>query len=167
MIENLANGFEEGFGAMQFGYFKQQENDTEFQFFGVYLALVIAAYSGLRVLVTENPVPDVRARDFRETARLGAGLSPVTRFYGDEVRLTGLEATIKRSSSLIQLGYAVDRSDSLFAKHLRTTRNELLPGSALLKRLVRDDPDEGSRIAWNLMDEARYLDTTTGVTRHD
>ena len=167
MIENLANGFDEGFGAMQFGYFKQQENDTEFQFFGVYLALVIAAYSGLRVLVSENPVPDVRARDFRESARLGAGLSPVTRFYGDEVRLTELEATLKRSSSLIQLGYAVDRSDSLFAKHLRTTRNELLPGSALLKRLVRDDPDEGSRIAWNLMDEARYLDTTTGVTRHD
>lgn len=167
MVENLGSGFEEGFGAIQFGYFKQQENDTEFQFFGVYLALVISAYTGLRVLVSENPVPDVRGRDFREMARLGAGLSPVTRFYGDEVRLTDLERTLKRSSALVQLGYAIERSDSLFAKHLRTTRNELLPGSALLKRIVRDDPDEGSRIAWNLMDEAKYLDTTAGLVIHD
>jgi CRISPR-associated protein Csc3 len=162
MVENLGSGFEEGFGAMQFGYFKQQENDTEFQFFGVYLALVISAYTGLRVLVSENPVPDIRGRDFREMARLGAGLSPVTRFYGDEVRLTDLERTLKRSSALIQLGYAIERSDSLFAKHLRTTRNEPLPGSALLKRIVRDDPDEGSRVAWNLMDEAKYLDMARG-----
>lgn len=167
MVENLASGFTEGFGAIQFGYFKQQENDTEFQFFGVYLALAISAYTGLRVLVSENPVPDIRGRDFREMARLGGGLSPVTRFYGDEVRLAEVERTLKRSSALIQLGYAVDRSDSLFAKHLRTTRNELLPGSALLKRIVRDDPDEGSKIAWNLMDEAKYLDMTAGLVIHE
>lgn len=167
LAENLAQGFEEGFGALQMGYFKPHENETEFQFFGVYVALAIAAYTGLRVLVTENPVPELRGRDFSEAARFGAGMAPVKRFYGDAVPLVDLEGTLQRTSALIRLGYAIDRSDSLFAKHLRVTRSERLPGSHLLKRIVRDDPDEGSRIAWNLMDEARYLDVTTGVTTHD
>jgi CRISPR-associated protein Csc3 len=167
LAESLSQGFDEGFGALQMGYFKPHENDTEFQFFGVYVALAVAAYTGLRVLVTENPVPELRGRDFPEAARLGAGMAPVKRFYGDAVRLADLEGTLQRTSALIQLGYAIEHSDSLFAKHLRVTRSERLPGSHLLKRIVRDDPDEGSRIAWNLMDEARYLDITTGVTTHD
>jgi CRISPR-associated protein Csc3 len=74
LAESLSHGFEEGFGALQMGYFKPHENETEFQFFGVYVALAIAAYTGLRVLVTENPVPELRGRDFSETARLGAGM---------------------------------------------------------------------------------------------
>lgn len=167
MVENLAQGFDEGFGALQMGYFKPHTNETEYQFFGVYLALVIASHTGLRVLVSENPVPELRGRDFDELARLGAGMTPVKRFYGDAVELDELDVTLKRASALIQLGYANEHDDALFAKHLRTTRNKPLPGSHLLKRLAQADPDEGSRAAWNLMDEARYLDVTTGVSTND
>lgn len=167
MVENLAQGFDEGFGALQMGYFKPHTNETEYQFFGVYLALVIAGHTGLRVLVSENPVPELRGRDFDELARLGAGLTQVKRFYGDAVELDELDATLKRASALIQLGYANEHDDALFAKYLRTMRNKPLPGSHLLKRLAQADPDEGSRAAWSLMDEARYLDMTTGVSTND
>ena len=165
MVENLAQGFEEGFGAVQMGYYKPNDNDTEFQFFGVYLALSIASYAGLRVFVSENPIPELRGRDFQEMARLGAGLTPVKRFYGDAITLDEFEDTLTSASALIRLGYANAREDSLFAKYLRATRNKALPGSYLLKRIVRDSPDEGSRVAWNLMDEAKHLDTTTGVSQ--
>lgn len=168
MMESLAQDFSSGFGTAPMGYFKPQDNDTEFQFFGVYVALALAAYSGLRVLVTENPIPELRARDFKETARLGAGLTPVHRFYGEAVTLDELEPTLKSASALIQLGYENERKDSLVPKYLRATRNKRLPGSYLLKRIAQNDPDEGSRAAWNLMDEAKYLDIHTGVTtNHD
>lgn len=167
MAESLSQGFDRGFGAVEFGYFKPHQNDTEFQFFGVFLALTIAAHSGLRVYVSENPIPDLRARDFQEMGRLGAGLSPVKRFYREAVELDDFETTLKRTAALIQLGYANGRDDSLFAKYLRATRNKPLPGSYLLKRVAQNNPDEGSRIAWNLMDQARYLDTSTGLTIHD
>lgn len=164
MIESLKQGFREGAGTVPMGYFKPHDNETEFQFFGVYVALAIASYTGLRVLISENPIPEIRARDFKETARLGAGMTPIHRFYGESVTLDELEPTIKSASALIRLGYASEQQDSLLPKFLRATRNKHLPGSYLLKRIVQTDPDEGSRTAWNLMDEAKYLDTTTGVT---
>lgn len=168
MVESLAQGFEEGVGTAPMGYFKPHDNDTEFQFFGVYLALVIASYTGLRVLVSENPIPELRARDFKETARLGAGLTPVHRFYGEAVKLDELESVLKSASALIRLGYGSERKDSLFPKYLRATRNKDLPGSYLLKRIAQNAPDEGSRAAWNLMDEAKHLDMEAGVNRtHD
>jgi len=168
MMESLTQGYTEGIGTAPMGYYKPNENETEFQFFGVYVALAIASYSGLRVLVTENPIPELRARDFKETARLGAGLTPVHRFYGESVTLEELEPTLNSASALIQLGYENERKDSLVPKYLRATRNRQLPGSYLLKRIAQNDPDEGSRAAWNLMDEAKYLDMHTGVTTtHD
>lgn len=163
MMESMMQGFEEGFGSFEMAYHKQSENQTEFEFFGVYLALAIAGFTGLRVYVSSNPVPDLKARDFDEMARIGAGLSQTSRFYGESVRLTELQTTLRTSSALISLGYATERKDSLFPKYLRATRNKMLPGSYLLKRIAQDDPDEGSRIAWNLMDEAKHLDTNTGV----
>ncbi|MFB6283634.1 MAG: type I-D CRISPR-associated protein Cas10d/Csc3, partial [Halobacteria archaeon] len=163
MVESMMQNFEEGFGSFEMSYYKQRENQTEFEFFGVYIALAIAGFTGLRVYVSSNPVPDLRARDFDEMARIGAGLSQTSRFYGDSVRLSELQDTLRSASALISLGYAMERKDSLFPKYLRATRNKLLPGSYLLKRIAQEDPDEGSRAAWNLMDEAKYLDTMTGV----
>lgn len=163
MVESMMQGFDEGFGSFEMAYYKQSENQTEFEFFGIYLALAIAGFTGLRVYVSSNPVPDLRARDFDEMARIGAGLSQTSRFYGESVRLTELQEMLRSASALISLGYATERKDSLFPKYLRATRNKLLPGSYLLKRIAQNDPDEGSRVAWSLMDEAKYLDTTTGV----
>jgi len=163
MVESMMQGFDDGFGSFEMAYYKQSENQTEFEFFGIFVALAVAGFTGLRVYVSANPVPDLRARDFDEMARIGAGLSQTSRFYGESVRLTELQDTLRTASALISLGYATERKDSLFPKYLRATRNKLLPGSYLLKRIAQNNPDEGSRIAWNLMDEAKYLDTTTGV----
>lgn len=170
MVESLMQDFEEGFGGFEFAYFKSKENDTEFEFFGVYLALAIAGFTGLRVYVSRNPVPNLRARDFDEMARIGLGLSQVSNFYGESVSLTELENTLRHASALIRLGYAHSKTkdknnnprDSFFPKYLRVTRNKPLPGSYLLKRLAQSSDDEAKNARY-LLDEARYLDVTTGV----
>jgi len=163
MIETLDQGYDSGsqFGARTLGYFKPKDHDTEFQFFGVFAALAIAAYSGLRVAVSESPIPDLRARDFRAYAHIGGGFTQVHDFYGTDVPLSALHEQLHAAAALIRLGYGSDRNDSLFAKYLRVTRNQLLPGSHLLKRTAQAD-DGGN--AQYLLEEARVLDETTGLT---
>lgn len=163
MIETLDQGFDPDrqYGARTLAYFKPKDNDTEFQFFGVFAALAIAAYSGLRVAVSESPIPDVQGRDFRAFAHVGGGFTQVHDFYGTDVPLSALEERLRAAAALIRLGYGTDRNDALFAKYLRMTRNELLPGSHLLKRIAQADDGRGARY---LLEEARVLDETTGIT---
>jgi len=163
MIETLDQGFDPDsqYGAQTLAYFKPKDNDTEFQFFGVFAALAIATYSGLRVAISESPIPDVRGRDFRTFAHVGGGFTQVHNFYGTNIPLSALEDRLHAAAALIRLGYGTDRNDALFAKYLRMTRNELLPGSHLLKRLAQTD-DGGS--ARYLLEEALVLDETTGLT---
>ena len=163
MIETLDQGFDPDaqFGTRTLGYFKPKDHDTEFQFFGVFAALAIAAYSGLRVAVSESPIPDVRGRDFQTFAHVGGAFTQVHDFYGSDVPLSDLEGQLHAAAALIRLGYGTDRNDALFAKYLRVTRNELLPGSHLLKRIAQAD-DGGD--AQYLLEEARVLDETTGLT---
>jgi len=163
MIEILDQGFDPDsqYGARTLAYFKPKDNDTEFQFFGVFAALAIAAYSGLRVAVSESPIPDVRGREFRTFAHIGGGFTQVHDFYGTNIPLSDLEDRLHAAAALIQLGYGMDRNDALFAKYLRLTRNELLPGSHLLKRIAQADDGRNARY---LLEEARVLDETTGIT---
>ena len=163
MIETLDQGFDPDsqYGARTLAYFKPKDNDTEFQYFGVFAALAIAAYSGLRVAVSESPIPDVRGRDFRTFAHIGGGFTQVHDFYGTNIPLSDLEDRLHAAAALIQLGYGMDRNDALFAKYLRLTRNELLPGSHLLKRIAQADDGRNARY---LLEEARVLDETTGIT---
>ena len=162
MIETLDQGFDPNshFGARTLSYFKQKDNDTEFQFFGVFVALSLSAYAGLRVLVSESPIPDVRGRDFKTMARIGGGFTQVDDFYGTEVPLSTLQDRLNAAAALVRLGYGTDRNDALFAKYLRITRNQLLPGSHLLKRLAQADDGSDERY---LLEEARVLDETTGL----
>ena len=162
MAETLDQGFnpEKHFGARTFGYYKPQDNETEFQFFGIYVALSIAAYSGLRVYVSESPIPDIRGRDFQTYARIGGGFTQVHDFYGTEIPLSAMRSRLRAASALIKLGYGTDRKDALFAKFLRVTRNQLLPGSHLLKRLAQADDGSDARY---LLEEARVLDQETGI----
>jgi CRISPR-associated protein Csc3 len=170
MIETLDQGFDPDaqFGARTLGYFKPNDHDTEFQFFGVFAALAIAAYSGLRVAVSESPIPDVRGRDFRKVAHVGGGFTQVHDFYGTEVPLSDLQSRLHAAAALIRLGYEHsplvgkndNPKDTMFAKYLRVTRNQLLPGSHLLKRIAQAD-DGGN--AQYLLKEARVLDETTGL----
>ncbi len=163
MVETLDQGFDSDahFGARTLSYFKQKDNDTEFQFFGVFVALSLSAYAGLRVLVSESPIPDLRGRDFRTMARIGGGFTQVHDFYGTEIPLSDLERRLHAAAALVRLGYGTDRNDALFAKYLRVTRNQLLPGSHLLKRLAQADDGSDERY---LLEEARVLDETTGLT---
>ncbi|MFD1588202.1 type I-D CRISPR-associated protein Cas10d/Csc3 [Halorientalis brevis] len=162
MAEMLDQGFDPGsqFGARTLGYYKPEDNETEFQFFGVYVGLAVAAYAGLRVYVSESPIPDIKGRDFRSYARIGAGFTQVHDFYGSEIRLSELASRLRAASALIKLGYGTERNDALFAKFLRVTRNQLLPGSHLLKRIAQADDSSDARY---LLEEARVLDQETGI----
>jgi CRISPR-associated protein Csc3 len=162
MAETLDQGFDPGtqFGARTLGYYKPEDNETEFQFFGVYVALAVAAYAGLRVYVSESPIPDIRGRDFQTYARIGAGFTQVQDFYGSEILLSALESRLRAAAALIKLGYGAERNDALFAKFLRVTRNQLLPGSHLLKRIAQADDSSDARY---LLEEARVLDEETGI----
>jgi CRISPR-associated protein Csc3 len=142
-----------------FGYFKPINNDTEFQFFGVFVALALSAYTGLRVVVSESPSPDVRGRDFQTYARIGGGVTQVQDFYGTEIPLSDFQSRLNAAAALIRLGYGAEREDALFAKYLRATRNKPLPGSYLLKRLAQADDGDSASF---LLEEARVLDEETG-----
>jgi CRISPR-associated protein Csc3 len=161
MVETLDQGFDPNsqYGSRTFGYFKPTDNDTEFQFFGVFVALALSAYTGLRVVVSESPIPDVRGRDFQTYARIGGGFTQVHDFYGTDIPLSELRSRLNAAAALIQLGYGAERDDALFAKYLRATRNKSLPGSYLLKRLAQTD--DGSDAGF-LLEEARVLDEETG-----
>lgn len=163
MVETLDQGFDNNnqYGAQTLGYFKPKDNDTEYQFFGVFVALALSAYTGLRVIVSESPIPDVRGRDFKTYARIGGGFTQVHDFYGTEIPLSTLRSRLDAAAALILLGYGAERDDALFAKYLRTTRNKPLPGSYLLKRVAQTD--DGSNVRF-LLEEARVLDEETGHT---
>lgn len=146
MIESLSQEFDQNkqFGAQTVSYFKNPDNDTEFQFFGGFLALVISAYTGMRVSMSASPIPEMRSRDFKEFAKIDSGFTQVSNFYGETVPLSALKGRLQAAASLIKLGHALQgnsRNDSLFAKYLRVTRNELLPGSYLLKRAAQSSSD--------------------------
>jgi CRISPR-associated protein Csc3 len=170
MFESLGQDFDHNlqFGSQTIGYFKNPDNDTEFQFFGAFLALSISAYTGMRVYLSQSPIPEMRARDFPEFVKLGGGFTQVTEFYGESVPLSTLPTVLRRAASLVQLGYALQgssRNDSLFAKYLRVTRNKLLPGAHLLKRAVQSS-DDGLYIP-PLMEYAVALDQERGITQFD
>jgi len=166
MVETLDQGFDPSrqYGYQSLSYYKPKDNDTEFQFFGVFVALALGAYTGLRVFVSESPTPDLKARDYRRYARIDGGFTQVHRFYGSDVPLSELRSRLRAAAALIRLGYGAEREDALFAKYLRVTRNQLLPGSHLLKRIAQADD---GRSAQYLLEEARVLDEGTGITTTD
>ncbi|WP_306057008.1 type I-D CRISPR-associated protein Cas10d/Csc3 [Natronococcus wangiae] len=158
MVEQLSQGFDPdaGFGAQTLSFYKPQNNETEFQFFGVFLGLSVATAMGMRVYITQSPFPDIRGRDFSEMAKLDAGFTAVSEFYGREIPLTALEECLGAAAALVQLGYEQARDDARFPKYLRITRNKPLPGSYLLKRAAQDADDGGP--PRYLLEEADYLD---------
>jgi len=164
MIESLSQGFERDaqFGAQTLSYYKQQDNETEFQFFGVFVGLSVATAAGLRVYISQSPLPDLRSRDFPQMAKLDAGFTSVAEFYGSEIPLSQLRDRLGAAAALIQLGYEVKRDDARFAKYLRVTRNKQLPGSYLLKRVAQDS-DDGNTATF-LLEESLCLDEQTGTT---
>lgn len=167
MIESQSGGLRDDaqYGTQVVSYFKElysdTGNDTEFQFFGAFLALTISAYTGTRAYLSSSPIPEMRSRDYQEFVKIGSGFTQVTAFYGDSVPLSKVHDRLQAAASLIKLGYALQfykfdnkpkherRNDSLFAKYLRVNRNELLPGSYLFKRVSQaenESSDDGPYI---------------------
>lgn len=158
MAQYMSQGYGNLIGNASIAFYKPSENNTEFHFFGVYVALVIAAYTGMRVVVSHSPVSSIRGRDFNEVVALDSVNSHVADFYGKFVSLSNLERTLKSASALIRLGYNTSSKlrDSLFPKYLRVMRDEILPGSYLLKMAYRVQEVESN--VSNLLDEAIFLD---------
>lgn len=162
MVQYIAQGYGNVIGNTSMIYYKPNDNLTEFHFFGVYIALVIAAYTGMRVVVSQSPITTIRGRDFREMIALDSINAHVTDFYGEFIRLSELEKVIRSASALIRLGYNTSSGmkDSLFSKYLRVMRNEALPGSYLLKMLQRGSEKENN--VQYFLDEALFLDKIKG-----
>lgn len=162
MVEDLSQGFKPDaqYGTRTLSFYKPQDNETEFQFFGVFLGLAVATAAGLRVYVSESPLPDLHGRHFPEMARLDAGFSRVADFFGEEIPLSDLPRRLGAAAALVQLGYELRRDDAMFAKHLRVARNKPLPGSYLLKRIAQATDDGNT--AQFLLEEARFLDENVG-----
>ncbi len=172
-IEELASGEKKGRDMIQYMaqnfdmvgnpcmvFYKPSENTTEFHFFGTYLALVMAAYTGMRVVVSHSPITTMRGRDFKEFVALDSIDSHAMNFFGRLVSLSQLERCMKAASALIRLGYGSKMKDSLFPKYLRVFRDEILPGSYLLKMIYRnaENVKEGETKVHYLLDEATFLD---------
>lgn len=158
MVEQLSQEFDPdaGFGTRTLSFYKPLDNETEFQFFGVFLGLSIAAAMGTRVYISQSPLPDLRGRDFQTVAKLDAGFTRVADFYGQETPLSALRERLGAAAALVQLGYEQARDDARFPKYLRVTRNKPLPGSYLLKQAARNANNDGA--ARYLLEEAEYLD---------
>ena len=165
MAQYMAQGFDNVIGNASMIFYKPSENTTEFHFFGVYIALVIAAYTGMRVVISHSPITTMRGRDFKEVVALDSINSHVIDFYGKFIPLSKLEETIKSASALIRLGYNTKSGlkDSLFPKYLRVMRDEILPGSYLLKMVYRGSENE-NKVRY-LLDEALVLDKLKGDRR--
>ena len=165
MAQYMAQGFDNVIGNASMIFYKPSENTTEFHFFGVYIALVIAAYTGMRVVISHSPITTMRGRDFKEIVALDSINSHVIDFYGKFIPLSKLEETIKSASALIRLGYNTKSGlkDSLFPKYLRVMRDEILPGSYLLKMVYRGSENE-NKVRY-LLDEALVLDKLKGDRR--
>jgi len=111
---------------------------------------------GMRVYISQSPLPDLRGRNFQEMARLDAGFTRVADFYGQEIPLSVLQERLGSAAALVQLGYELEMDDARFPKYLRVTRNKPLPGSHLLKKAARD-ADDSSAPSY-LLEEADFLD---------
>lgn len=157
MAQYMAQGYGNILGNASMIFYKPSKNTTEFHFFGVYIGLIIAAYTGMRVVISHSPITTMRGRDFNEMIALDSINSHVMDFYGKHIPLSRLENTLKSASALIRLGYGSSGlEDSLFPKFLRVMRDEVLPGSYLLKMVYRGSEKENS--VQYLLDEALFLD---------
>jgi CRISPR-associated protein Csc3 len=157
MAQYMAQGYGNILGNASMVFYKPSDNTTEFHFFGVYIALIVAAYTGMRVVISHSPITTMRGRDFNEVVALDSINSHVMDFYGKFIPLSKLEDTLKSASALIRLGYnSSGLKDSLFPKFLRVMRDEVLPGSHLLKMVYRGSENENA--VQYLLDEALFLD---------
>lgn len=177
VLHSTMGEFKNNFGVQILEYQRSNSgsalNDTSVHFLSIFTGLLTAQISGSRAVISEKPV-NTEGSNFDEMVKIDCGKSQVLSVTGETVSIqklseeyegleysSELEAKLKAFASLIRLGYGVERKDSLFAKYLRVCRNNELPGSKLLKMIVRD---QGSENADFYLEEAEVVDKILGDT---
>jgi CRISPR-associated protein Csc3 len=137
ILRYSGNGFRSLFSTYDVILNKSRKNDTEFWFMGSYLGMILAATTGCRVVVGENPICVTRGDEFKEIVKFDSPYAPVKRIFGDRISLLKLHDSIILASLIISMGYEYEQDDSLMPKHLQKLRTHLFPGSAILKDIHR------------------------------
>ncbi|NIA11270.1 MAG: type I-D CRISPR-associated protein Cas10d/Csc3 [Nitrospiraceae bacterium] len=130
-------GFRGLFSTYDIVFNKSRKTDTEYWFMGAYLGMILAATTGCRVVVGENPICVTRGDEFKEIVKFDSPYASVKRVFGDRIRLSELPESIRMTSLIINMGYEYKLDDGLMPKHLQKLRTHLFPGSAILKEIRR------------------------------
>ncbi len=131
------NGFRGLFSTYDIVFNKSRKTDTEYWFMGAYLGMILAATTGCRVVVGENPICVTRGDEFKEIVKFDSPYASVKRIFGDRVCLSKLHESIRMASLIINMGYEYELDDALMPKHLQKIRTHLFPGGAILKEIRR------------------------------
>jgi len=137
MLRYSGKGFNGLFSTYDIIFNKSRNNDTEYWFMGTYLGMIVAASTGCRIVVSENPICATSGYEFREIVKLESPCASIKRIFGDEISLSELQNSIMLASLIINLGYEYELNDGLMPKHLQKIRTRLFPGSAILKEIRR------------------------------
>jgi len=137
MLRYSGRGFKGLFSTYDIIFNKSRKNDTEYWFMGAYLGMILAATTGCRIIVGENPICVTYGDEFKEFVKLESPYASVKRIFGDHISLSRLQNSIILASLVISLGYEYELDDGLMPKHLQKIRTRLFPGSAILKEIQR------------------------------
>lgn len=128
---------------------KVKDNETEYWFFGAYLGVLLAAATGCRVVVGDNPICMTSGDQFREMVHLEAPPAAIKQVFGDTIPLSTLLRDLRTASLLVMLGFEYRPNnkieDRYFSKHLQTIRNRACPGSTLLVQIWRMNPQKDGK----------------------
>ncbi|AKB63943.1 hypothetical protein DU86_12820 [Methanosarcina mazei] len=137
MLRYTAKGFKSLFSTYDIVFNKSRENDTEYWFMGTYIGMILAATTGCRLVISENPICMTKGEEFKELIKLESPYAPVKKIFGDRIPLSKLYTSIEIASLVINMGYEYKLDDGLMPKYLQKIRNHMFPGSSLLKDIQR------------------------------
>lgn len=138
LFRNAGEGYQVASSVYDFVMNKPRDKDSEYCFFGCYLALILAVATGCRITAGENPICMITGDEFREFVALESPHISVKRIFNDRISLSSLPKTLEKASLLISLGYEVKMDDSFFSRYLQVMKNRQFPGSYLLKMILRE-----------------------------
>ncbi|GAB6265338.1 MAG: hypothetical protein STSR0001_07830 [Methanothrix sp.] len=144
IMRYAGNGFRGLFATYDIVFNKARESNkiTEHWFLGAYLGMILAATSGCRVVVGENPICVTKGDEFNEIIKFDSPYASVKRVFKDRVRLSELHKSIHLASLILSMGYERDPSNDIdegfIPKYLQKIKHHSFPGSSILKEIQRN-----------------------------
>jgi CRISPR-associated protein Csc3 len=144
ILRYAGNGFRGIFATYDIVFNKARESNkiTEHWFLGAYLGMILAATSGCRVVVGENPICVTKGDEFNEIIKFDSPYASVKRVFKDRLRLSELHKSIHLASLILSMGYERDPSDDIdegfIPKYLQKIKHHSFPGSSILKEIQRN-----------------------------